>query len=115
MVKKLLKFFVSVVDTQLFKSVEIKNFESSNIQDTNKVVSWKGWGKGSVDADAKPVEKTFENGLTEGRLGVLNLGDGLTFGDEFSSDLNNLKFIVFFETNLKYNKITEWYFIRVRV
>jgi hypothetical protein len=93
MVEKLLKFFVSVIDAQLFKSVEVENLETSNIQNTNKIVSWEGGGKSFVDVNTKPVEKTFENSLSESCFGVGNLGDGLTLGDEFGSDLNNNLYI----------------------
>ena len=88
MVEELLELFVGEVDAQLFEGVEVENFETSNIQDTNEEVSWEGGGKGFVDVDTKPVEETFEDGLGEGTLGVGNLWASLTLGDVFSTDLD---------------------------
>jgi hypothetical protein len=36
MVEKLLKFFVGEIDAKLFERVKFKNFEASNIQNTNE-------------------------------------------------------------------------------
>lgn len=36
MIEELLQFLVGIVDAELFEAVEAKDFESSNVQDTNK-------------------------------------------------------------------------------
>ena len=87
-VEELLETFVSVVDAQLFEGVEVENFETSNIQDTDEEVTWESGGKGFVNVDTKPVEETFKDGLGKGTLGVGNLWASLTLGDEFSTDLD---------------------------
>ena len=40
MVEELLETFVGVIDAQLFKSVEIENFETGNIEHTTEEVLW---------------------------------------------------------------------------
>jgi len=41
MVEELLQFFICKINAQLFKSIEIKNFKTSNIKDTNEEGSWR--------------------------------------------------------------------------
>lgn len=36
MIKKLLKFFIGVIDAKLFKSIKFENLEASNIQDSDE-------------------------------------------------------------------------------
>ena len=36
MIEKLLKFFIAKIDAQLFKAIEVKYLESSNVQNPNK-------------------------------------------------------------------------------
>jgi hypothetical protein len=88
-IEELLELLVSVVDAKLLEGVEVENFETSNIEDTNEVVSGEGGGEGIVDLDTEPVEESGEDGLGEGTLGVMDLVDGLTLGDELSSDLDS--------------------------
>ena len=88
-VEELLELLIGVVDAKLFEGVEIENFETSNIEDTNEIVSGEGGGEGVVDLDTEPVEESGKDGLAKGTLGVVDLGDGLTLGDELGSDLDS--------------------------
>ena len=40
MVEELLELFVTEVDTDLFKGVELKNFKASNVEDADEVDLW---------------------------------------------------------------------------
>lgn len=88
-VKELLELLVGVVDAKLLEGVEIENFETSNIEDTNKVVSGEGGREGIVDLDTEPVEESRKDSLSKGTLGVVDLVDGLALGDELGSDLDS--------------------------
>ena len=37
MVKEFMQFFISVIDAQLFKRIEVEVFESKNVQNANKI------------------------------------------------------------------------------
>ena len=51
MIKKLLKFFIGVIDAKLFKSIKFENLKTSNIQDSDekrsekKILIFKRWRK----------------------------------------------------------------------
>jgi len=83
MVEELLKFFVGVVDAQLFESIEFEDFETSNIEDTNEKVSWEVSGEGTVSTCDNPIEKTLEDGFTDGTKGIDDLWASLTLDDIF--------------------------------
>ena len=86
MIEKLLKFFVSIVDTKLFKRVKIKNFESGNIQNTDEKGTLGIITKSSVYDRNKPVKKTFETSLRKSSEGVDNLINSLALDDVIISD-----------------------------
>ena len=60
-VKELLKSFVGVVDTQLLEAVDLKDFEASNIQDTNKG----GLGRWLIDSGVNTIHQTTKHALVE--------------------------------------------------
>ena len=62
MVEELLESFVGVVDAKLFKSVELENFETSDIEDTDEVVSGEVGGEGAVDDLDEPGRKPVKWG-----------------------------------------------------
>ena len=49
MIEKLLQFFVTVINTELFKTVDSKVFETRDVQDTNEI---RGFLKGEKDFSA---------------------------------------------------------------
>ena len=62
-VKELLKFFIRKIDAELFKGIELKDFETGNIEDTNEERSGKVGRKSTVDDCDKPIEKTLKDGF----------------------------------------------------
>ena len=57
MIEELLKLFITEIDTNLLKGVELKDFKTSNIQHTNKVDFLHSWiNEGSVAKINKPHE-----------------------------------------------------------
>ena len=40
MVEELLQLLVGKVDTQLLKGIELENFETGNIENTNEEITW---------------------------------------------------------------------------
>ena len=40
MIEKLLQLFVSVIDAQLFECIELENFETSDVENSNEKRSW---------------------------------------------------------------------------
>jgi len=87
-VEELLESLVGVVDAKLLESVELENFETSDIEDTDKVVSGKIGGQSSVDDRDQPLEKSVERGLDDSTNGVVDLLDGLTLNDVFGTDFD---------------------------
>merc|ERR1711953_1270411 len=73
----------------LFEGVEFENFETSNIEDTNEKVSRKVSRESTVSTGDNPVEKTFENGLTNGTKRVDDLWASLTLDNIFGTDLDS--------------------------
>ena len=49
MVEKLLKAFICVINTKLFKCIVLKDFETSNIQDTNEIILLRVVSKSTID------------------------------------------------------------------
>jgi hypothetical protein len=86
-IEELLKFFVGEVNAQLFESIKSKNFETSNIETTNKEGSWEFGGKSDVTVLGDEVKQSFEDGLSQGTSGVSDLIWGLTFGNVLRTDL----------------------------
>ena len=57
MVEQLLQFLVSIIDAQLLKAVELEDFETGDIQDTNEAGTLTlGAVKRSVDTGHNPLE-----------------------------------------------------------
>ena len=88
MIEKLLKFFISIVNTKLFESVKFENLESSNIQNSDEKVSLGVSRERAVHRFDDPVKEPLENGLTEGAQGVDHLRHRLTFGYVIGTDLD---------------------------
>merc|ERR1712168_1495063 len=87
-VEELLQFFVGEVDAKLFKGVEIEDLETSNIQDTAEVASWKISIKSSVTHLHKPLEELVKDSFGNSTSGTSTLGNVLTLGDHLSTDLD---------------------------
>ena len=88
-VEQLLQFLVSIIDAQLLKAVELEDFETGDIQDTNEAGTLTlGAVKRSVDTGHNPLEKPFESGFGKGFDGKFHLLLGLSFGDKVSADLD---------------------------
>jgi len=88
-VEKLLKFFVGEVDAKLLKSVETENFETGNIETTDKERSWEFGSQSSVTLDSDKVEKFLEDTFGQSSSRVVTLFWGLTFADVFRTDLDS--------------------------
>ena len=84
------KFVMSIKTTKLqqggWKNY-LKNLETSNIEHTNKVVSWQIGVQGDVQSNDNPVEQVLVGGLGQSSGGVITLIHVLTFVDELISDL----------------------------
>ena len=88
-VEQLLQFLVSIIDAQLLKAVELEDFETGDIQDTNEAGTLTlGAVKRSIDAGHNPLEKPFESGFGKGFDGKFHLLLGLSFGDKVSANLD---------------------------
>ena len=88
MIEKLLKFFISIVNTELLKRVKFENLESSNIQNSDEKVPLGVSRERAVHRFDDPVKEPLENGLTEGAQGVDNLRHCLTFCYVIGTDLD---------------------------
>ena len=88
MVEELLETFICIVDTKLFKGIVLKDFETSDIEDTNKVVFLHVITQSSVNYSDKPVEETTKDGLGKGSKGKVTLINSLTLCDIFSTDFD---------------------------
>ena len=70
MVEELLKFLICVINTKLIEGIEVKDFETSDIEDSYEKIS-RGLGRQlAVDNGDQPVEKAPIN----------------CFGDSFQDD-----------------------------
>ena len=88
MIEKLLKFFISIVNTKLFESVKFENLESSDIQNSDEKVPLGVSRERAVHRFDDPVKEPLKNGLTEGAQGVDHLRHRLTFRYIVSTDLD---------------------------
>ena len=91
MIEELLETFVGVVNAKLLKSVEVENFESSNIKHSAEETFWQIGRQCPIDNSDQVVEKTAEGSLGDCRKSIVTLIDSLTFCDIFisNSDLSN--------------------------
>ena len=64
--ENLLQLFVDIVDTQLFERVLLKNFESINIQDTNRIGDRTSSSQRLIDTLYNPIEQIEVNSLGQG-------------------------------------------------
>jgi len=88
MVKVLLQFLIDKVDHKLLKGVEIKDFESSDIQYTNKVDLFHGGINQGVITHINQVSKEASKDiLNDGVDSNFNGVEVLGFGNPFRSDL----------------------------
>ena len=85
MVKELLQLLVTKIDTNLFEGIELKDFEASNIQDTNEVDFLHGRiNQGIITHVHQITEETSKDVLDDGgktnsdRIQVLGLVDPLS-------------------------------------
>jgi hypothetical protein len=89
MVEKLLKFLITEIDTNLFKSVELKYLESSNIEHTDEVDFLHGGiNKGSVTDVDEPREQPVVEGPGQGGAGVEALVGVLPLVHPLGTDLD---------------------------
>ena len=88
-VEQLLQLLVGVVDAQLFKAVQLEDFETSDVKDANEAgpLSF-GAIKRSVDPGNNPLEESLVGGLGNGLDGKLHLLFCLGFGHIVPSDLD---------------------------
>ena len=70
-----LKFLIDVVDTQLFKTVSLKNFKSIDIQDSDGICDLSSCHHGGVNSLNDPVEKLVIYGLCKGITNSSRLRD----------------------------------------
>ena len=56
MVEKLLETFIGVVDAKLLEGVEVENFKTGDIENTNEEVLWQISCKSTIDYSNKPIE-----------------------------------------------------------
>ena len=90
MVEELLELFVDKVNPQLFEGVEIEDFETGNIQDTDEVISGKSFLiEGQVTLGNKPMEDTSVKSLSHGSNSPGDLVNVLTLGDPFVTDTDS--------------------------
>lgn len=88
MVEELLQLFVGEIDAQLFKTVEVKDFETGNIQYTDEVLTLLLCVQGFVQLLHHPLEGSVEHGLGQSTDGVRDLRGATTLGDELVTDLD---------------------------
>ena len=93
MVEELLKLFVDKVDHQLLQGVELKDLESSNVQNTNEVYFLHGGVNQSVVTHVNKVaEETTKDILDDGVDSGCYNSDVLGLGHPFSADLREDRF-----------------------
>merc|ERR1719516_115714 len=86
-VEELLETLVGIIDKKLLQDIELENLKTSNIQDTDEILSGIGGVKRVVDQEDDPVEHTGKEGLGSGRNGEGDLGNMLALLDEVLADL----------------------------
>jgi hypothetical protein len=87
-VEELLELLVGIVDTDLIEAVELEDFESGNIEDTNEVVGFLDI-EDSVHAPHDPREETTVDGFGEGITRVGSLLNGEMGLNEFGTGLDS--------------------------
>jgi hypothetical protein len=88
-VEKLLELFVGKVDTKLLESVEIENFETGNIETTDKEGSGFHGGKGFVNVHGNPLEQFFKDSFGQSTPSVKDLLWGLSFSDKLGTSFDS--------------------------
>ena len=78
MVEKLLKLFVCEIDTELLESVEIENFETSDIKNSDEKVASEISSESAVDDVDQPFKNALVAGFGDSAKGVKDLFNGLT-------------------------------------
>ena len=78
MIKKLLKFFVCEINTELLESVKIENFETGDIENSDKKVASEISSESAVDDVYQPFENALVAGFSDSAKGVEDLFNGLT-------------------------------------
>ena len=78
MVKKLLKFFVCEIYTELLKSVEIENFETGDIKNSDEKVASEIGSESAVDDVYQPFKNALVAGFSDSAKGVEDLFNSLT-------------------------------------
>ena len=88
MIEKLLQFLIGEIDTKLFETVEFKNFEAGNIQNSDEKGLFDfGW-EGPITSIHQPFEQFVIHGFTKAADRVANLVFGSTLGHKFVSNLD---------------------------
>ena len=88
-IEQLLELLIGVVDTELFKAVEVEDFKTSNIKDSNEASALSlGSVKTSVDPGHYPLEQPLVGGLADGFHGELDLFLGLSLGHIVTTHLD---------------------------
>ena len=89
MVEQLLQLLVGVVDAQLFKAVQFKDLETSDVKDANEAGALPlGAIKRPVDPGDYPFEEALVGGLGNGFYGKLHLLFCLGFSHIVPSNLD---------------------------
>ena len=75
MIEKLLQFFVTVINTELFKTVDSKVFETRDVQDTNVI---RGFLKGEKYFSANVLLGHIDDVVRQGHNGLFYSHKGLS-------------------------------------
>ena len=91
MVEKLLQTLIRVVNTQLLKSVEIENFETGDIKNSDEKVASEISSESAVDDVYQPFKNALVAGFSDSAKGVEDLFNGLTCSISEIRTKNRLK------------------------
>ena len=78
MIKKLLKLFVCEIYTELLESVEIENFETGDIKNSDEKVTREISSESAVDDVYQPFKNALVAGFSDSAKGVEDLFNSLT-------------------------------------
>jgi len=87
MIEELLQSLISVVNTQLFKRVVIKDFKSSNVEYTNEELTLVLGVQCFVDTQYNLIEHTVEERFRQGLDTECHLSQVLSLGHHLVTDL----------------------------
>jgi hypothetical protein len=88
-IEELLELFIDKVDGDLFKAIVLKDFKTSNIEDSAEVGFLHGGvNKCFVTLDDEPLEETIEGGPGNTTNTAGSLVASLTLGNPFSTNLD---------------------------